>query len=125
MMNCQSSCNSWIFYLFFPKCFLQNSEKVSALRAICNFFRAIFALEMDKFWRFVPFQRSKEDFYQCQQKITGKKMACFSLRRGKKLELLARIFTLVPDKRPPLLINFSKFFPPPTIWSPRLLGTVE
>ena len=25
----------------------------------------------------------------------------------------------------PPLIKFSRFFPPPTIWTPRLLGTVE
>ena len=57
MINCQYSCNSWIFFLFlmnffpiFPfNClfqlfvhnFRQNSEKFLALRAICSSFRAI------------------------------------------------------------------------------------
>ena len=121
-MNCQSSCNSWIFYLFFPKFFLQNSEKVSALRAICNFFRAIFALEMDKFWRFVPFQRSKEDFYQCQQEITGKKMACFSLRRGKNWNFWPEYLPLCLINVPPCLLIFQNFshhllFGAPVYWA--------
>ena len=49
---------------------------------------------MENFWRFAPFEIFYEVFQWYWREKTGKKLAYFGSRRGKKLELLAKIFTL-------------------------------
>ena len=49
---------------------------------------------MENFRRFAPFKICYEDFQWYWRKKTGKKLAYFGSRRGEKLELLAKTFTL-------------------------------
>ena len=108
MINCQRSCNSWIFSLFlmnflpiFPfKCqfqlFLHNfhanqwkmfgASRHLQLVLEWNFF-CNFAMLCQKWktFRFASFDRCNEDFYRCRQVKTGKKLTCFCLRGGDKI----------------------------------------